>query len=381
MIAKPNYFFAAFLILGFFFTSCVREEIIEVEVPVATIKPDYKELYRSSDPNRRIYQMFRFGDELLLQGENVHFYYTLEGTGRGQITRNRSQSVEAFTEVICADINPVYQRMKIVATRDGARLANTQFSLSLTSVLPEGFQLPRSIDFRKSFLSLSEDDYVMVPFKLENDPRLRVGIGKLAVQEDYLWAGGIELLSWENYLIDSVADLSLTSSGQTMTAVEGGFLVNAITGFEGPRTYRVDFEGSFEPVYDGIVNYFFEYKGERYAFGYRSNSLDFSIHRLSSDGRIWTEVYQIYNSVSTNTFYRCFPTEDHLLILQTTTSRVFTLTDLDENATISAALDTEELEDYVITDIERLGDFAYISTLSGFFRRPWQEFINSREGE
>lgn len=368
-------------LLGLFISSCEEEVIRTVEVPVEVeAVPDFEELPQSRDPYRRIFQMHRFEDQLLLQGEDVHFFfggeYGDDGSG-GTTIPSTTRSLQAFNDQLYvhtgADLlyaQPVDRRFRF----DNGPGIRMQFR----DYLPEGYQLPSSINSQLGLAVLSQDNYIFLPYTTEDDRRLNFGIGQFQLPEFWLSAD-IELLSWENNVIDDDPATGYYYYGLPMTAVEGGFLIH-IKEARNVKTYRVDYDGSYEAVFEFRVFDFFRYQGELYAYGRTPfTPFDYSIYRISPDGRNWTGVYQISNPA--NQFYQFHSTEDALFMVNSISDQIFLTTEMSEEGISFEALDAEELETYDITDIEHFGDFVYITTLSGFFRRPWQEFIDSRQEE
>lgn len=55
------------------------------------------------------------------------------------------------------------------------------------------------------------------------------------------------------------------------------------------------------------------------------------------------------------------------------------MTEMSEENISFEAVDNEQFLNYqTITDLRKFGDQVYITTLSGFYRRDWEDFIRSR---
>ncbi|MEO1513921.1 MAG: hypothetical protein AAFV95_02875 [Bacteroidota bacterium] len=367
-----NVIHTVLLIFSFLIFGC-KTTIIE-EVPVEVV-PDFEELPESRDPFKSVFQMQKYDNSLLLQSTNAHHYYDENGVGRTAITGNQTSYIEVMNEHLTLRIS---ERFIVVEDIDPTRRSDTPgvpLHVQLDSLLPEGSHLPiHTVRYSRSLGYIDKNNVLLLPYYI--DGRLDFAILKFEPGETIPNYYAPKLLSAETF--EFTGEFYHYQDGIRIHEVEGGFVMTAINN-GGTKIYRIAYDGSYESVTDhislGIYRDYFEYKGRLYTWIRPGSSPgELIILTCDPDGRGWKVKYRLQSDIE----FHYIPTEDALFACAFASNQLFLVT-MTEEEMLLEALDNEQFWSYqIITDVEKFGEHVYISTLSGFYRRNWQEFIDSK---
>lgn len=138
--------------------------------------------------------------------------------------------------------------------------------------------------------------------------------------------------------------------------------------------YRIDYDGTYERVFDNNLEQTFYHQGELY--GTLDGSSNMELHRADADGRNWRKAYDLPDDI--RFFSRFFPVEDDLFLQSSSDRSLLLVTELTEGSIRLETLDTPVLDSRTVTDMANfLGD-TYVTTLSGIFRQEALSLRSSR---
>ena len=375
--SRHRYPLVALMALALFsFTACDPDvEIVEVEVPAT---PTFAELPTSVDPNRRAFSMRVMDYGLLLQGERRHFIYDEAGEFSGSFSGSGAQYVQPFNEDYMIAVYPEAIQVHSIV---GGRAANSIRVYPIDSILPQDAS---AYPFRpgpySSPAELDKNNILILPYITGEFPDRNIGFALHEFEGAHPSGFGANYDIVASVFIDS--DIRLINSQTYRTIpVEGGFLFHYWGTSEESAIYRIDYSGNMVKVYSespGVIDGFIEYQNAIYAWRDSDTGNGHRLMRAEPDGRNWELLDSTYNGRAVT----YFPAgEDELIMLDRQQDALYYVEDLGAGTPRYTRLQAEQFEGYIVTDVERYGDFVYVTTMSGSFRRDWREFIESRDVE
>jgi len=221
---------------------------------------------------------------------------------------------------------------------------------------------------------LSDDNHLLLPYRTRFDRKLRFVLANITPSEftlDRPVLNSIDTFAFE------IEGSEYRQSGLEMLPVDGGFLFTHSSPQSGNSMHRISYDGDFEEVVSTSISQLFYFRGIPHAHRYRDNQSQ--ILTADADGRNWRISWSFPNPIFER--FHFFPVGDDLFMYSATGGRMFFATQMDEEAIAFEAVEFTELESYDVTDIEEYQGDIYIGTLSGFFRRDYLTFRESRETE
>lgn len=349
-------------------STCTKDVFVPVEIPTPVV-PDFEELPRSQDPYRRIYNIYKFDDNMVLKGEGIDFLHAPDSTVTGYISRTFSGFRETTSQTL---------RLRIYGNRfDVVPIGFELFQFSslnirLEDIYPD-YELPFSFaNYRSSLGSLSENNYLLLPFDRASDRRLHFAMAQITPPESIIFPPVLDTL--QTFIFD-IEGSEYSSRGIEMLPVEGGFLFENNSFATGSTLHRIDYNGNFEEVVPTSVSQLFYFRGIPYAHRYRDGQSQ--ILTADPEGRNWQISWTFPNPLFERVYF--YPVGEDLFMYNATGDRMSLATQLDVDGIRLEAVEFSQLESYTVTDIAEYQGDIYIGTLSGFFRRNYEDFKNSRE--
>lgn len=369
---KPYLFILLSVYFLVFSSSCKETVFVVEEVPVEVI-PDFEELNRSRDPHKRIYQIKKYDNKLIFQSERVHHQYTADGENTTLITGRETR----YREVMNEELVVTYRdRMLYIESLDiDQRFSNNRCRVNLDSILPADIAVTDfGIAPTGSIGYLDKSNVLLLNCYRASDRRRAYLIMKFERQLNLFHT--VEVVSYNVNVFDSPIQVDISRGD--LYEVEGGFVMINRTQSE-DVIHRINYDGSneevFEPAASGGISGFFEYNNQLYTWFKAFPDNNVVLYTSDQNGRNWTLAYTINSNIN----FRFLPVENELFALNLNNSQLFLLTDMSTSTISFEALDNEQFWNYqTITDLEKMDDYIYVSTLSGFYRRDWQEFLESR---
>ncbi len=365
----PFYLFVftcLFLVLG-----CEDDDMI---VPIVEEEePVLAELSGLSDFDRRAFGIQLYGGNMLIQTENTDLRFLEDGSMESRFSLGSRRLADATSSTLHAKVTDDVVRIEFVGVSPFSN--GPRFQYAVAQLGEDARLYPEQVSTPNRMASLSEDDYLLLPFRREGDNRLWLNIMEITYTGAPSSINVPELASVQTIVLptsDSAPNNQIIH--QDMLPVPGGFLVTLSTVNDGSPTYRINYDGSFERVFDSGLAQMFHYGEELFAV--RHNTPDLDIMTADTDGRNWERAYVIPNPA--NQFFRFFPVEDDLFVRNRNSGILFVVTELTPDNIRMEAIDTPILDSRTITDMANyLGD-TYITTLSGTFIGETERLRSSR---
>ncbi len=366
-----------FLLLALLLSGCKEEVFVVVEVPTPTV-PDYEELLQSRDPYRRIFSLEKVDDLLVLQGDR----YISHLTDRDNVT-NYPTGVTTLHKMPTAPNMIAWPRGNQfhITNKRAPNSSQLAYILELQAHDAEAI-IANEVLTHRSKAIFSEDNHLLIPYYHTSSPEgaLQFLLTQFSLRDNGPIPSSISL---ESVAVISPPNPGLLYdfNGHVMQAVEGGFLFTG--GPPNGNVHKLNYDGTFEEVLEGEVIQFFSYQDELFAQRLVWVTLDGELRRVTQilsaapDGLNWRLRWTLEEQ-STGTL-RFHPLAEDLFCYDVQNRIMFIATEINNERIQFSAVDLAELRDYQVTDIETYRGDIYLATQSGYFRRNYAEFRDSRE--
>lgn len=369
----PKTYLLLILSLSLLLTACQETEIVEVEIPVV-IEPDFAEMDRSRDPYRRNFNMRVFADRLGIYGEHLDVSVDTAGASRGFLSNFTNSGQQAVNNDLRIFGNGL--GITVRAADPDLNFSGTGFSYWLPDTIPD-IRVPSEPWDRWGSVYLSPDNYFLLPYGRGNRAQQYFALGRIEANFPLLAAGGgIELADIKFITYDTANTFDLGVNGVEILPVADGFLYVRRPSASRSTIERINYAGDFETVLEFPLDQLFAYQGTVYGQRYNYASGQVEVYSADPDGRNWRLRYTFDQGIDQR--WRMHPTGNDLFVNARISGQIFHVTEMDAERISLVALDSEQLHDYRITDMEVWQDEVYLTTLSGTFKRDYSEFLASR---
>lgn len=367
---KPYLFILLSVYFLAFSNGCKETIIVPVEV-----MPDFEELNRSRDPHKRIYQIKKYDNKLIFQSEQVHHQYTGDGENITQFSGRETLYREIMNEELVVTYG--HRTLDVENLNVDRRYSNNQLRINLDSILPADIMVSDlETAYSRSIGYLDKSNVLLLNCYRASDRRSAYLVMKFERNDNFPF--NVNVVNYHVKVFDT--PIRYDRLGVKLYEVEGGFVMINRTEIQlNDVIHRINYDGSneevFEPATSGGISGFFEYNNQLYTWFKTFPDDNVVLYTSDQNGRNWTPTHTINSNIN----FRFLPVENELFALNLNNSQLFLLTDMSTSTISFEALDNEQFWNYqTITDLEKMDDYIYVSTLSGFYRRDWQEFISSR---
>lgn len=357
------------IVFTVFFAFGCKETVTVVE----EVLPEYEELGRSRDPHKAVYQIVNYNNNLLLQSNNSHHIYFEDETNTTMITNHGARYREILNDEFVVSLR--WNRLEVENIDPNERFANNSLSIVLDSILPQDYVVNHlGISILNSIGCLNNDNVLLLPYYTNINAQLNFLLIELESMNDLFSSIDYNVIGTFSY----PNSVQYPVRGFKMIDIEGGFLMiiddltnNAVIKIENDGTNYIVQNHETSPGNTG----FFKFEDVLYNWSRNFPDYDIIIYSSTDNGTTWTSSYRI----ETFTEYRFISTGDELFSLNMSNGQLLVMTNMSSENISFEALDNEQFWNYqIITDVAKYNEDVYISTLSGFYKRNWQEFIQSR---
>lgn len=333
--------------------------------------PTLDELPGLSDFDRRAFGIQLYSDNMLIQTENTDLRFLPTGL-RSNHSTNRLRTVADATSVnLHAKITDETVSVEFVGISPFSN--GPRFRFPIAELGDDAKLYPERISLPNRMATISDDDYLLLPFHREGDSRLWLSILEITYEGVPSMINAPDLASVQTIVLPT-SDINNQIIHQDMLPVPGGFLVTLSTVNGGSPTYRINYDGTFEQVFDGNLEQMFHYNDELLAI--RKNLSHLEILTANADGRNWAVKYKVPNEF--NVTYRFFPTAEDLFVQARSGGQLFITTLFTTSRFEIEALDAPDLNSRYVTGLNNYNGDTYITTLSGTFSGESERFRSSR---
>ena len=364
--------FQIFLLCLFLITGCDDEELlVATEVDETS---SFTEHPSSVDPYRRVFNMHRVDDRLVVQGEGEHLLIEADG----QTIRRVSRTEETFVEAISDNyrLRRLGNRIELLGSGFDEFSNMEQTYLSLWSDESEVIIPADRTYYWSSVACIGNGGKYLVPFILASDPHLKFAVGQ-ATFNGQLPAFGVltPTVDTQTVVCHPEEEAFYPFNGINMIPVESGFLFSRQSASSGFIVERISNEGEISEVLSTWTDQVFNFDSNLYATHYQDFGI-LTILRGDARGENWTQAYSIPNP--NNQSFKFFPVGSDLFISSANNGLMYHVTEMSADRISFEALDLANLSTYTVTDVKEHNGTIYIGTLSGLFTRDYNEFRGSR---
>lgn len=357
-------FACLFLALG-----CEDDDMLAPVIEEAS--PTLTELPGLSDFDRRAFGLQLYSDRMLIQTENTDIRLLPDGSRSNHLVIRPRTVVDATSPTLHAKIINEAVLLEFVGISPFSN--GPRFRFPVTELGDDARLYPERVRPPNRMVALSDDDYLLLPFRREGDSRLWLSILEITYEGEPSMINAPELTSVKTVVLPTTDFTNQIIHGD-MLPVPGGFLVTLFTVNNGFPTYRINYDGTFEQVLNGNLVQMFHYNNE--LFGIRRNRPNLDIMTADENGRNWAVKYQLSNPL--NITYRFFPTAEDLYVQARSGGQLFVTTQFTADSFRIEAVDAPDLNSRSVTDLENYNGDTYITTLSGTFIGDAERLRSSR---
>jgi hypothetical protein len=339
--------------------------IVEEEEPVLT------ELPGLIDFNRRAFGIQLYEGNMLVQTENTDIRLLPDGSRSNHLEIAPRTVADATSPTLHAKI--INEAVHLEFTGISPFSNGPRFRFPVTELGDDARLYPERVRPPNRIAALSDDNYLLLPFRREGDSRLWLSILEITYEDEPSMINVPELASVKTVVLPTTDFTNQITHGD-MLPVPGGFLVTLFTVNIGFPTYRINYDGTFEQVLNGNLVQMFRYNDE--LLGIRRSRPNLDIMTADENGRNWAVKYQLPNEL--NITYRFFPTAEDLFVQARSGGQLFVTTQFTADSLRIEALDTPEIDSRTVTDLENYNGNTYITTLSGTFIGEAERLRSSR---
>jgi|AntRauTorckE5430_2_1112549.scaffolds.fasta_scaffold01369_3 hypothetical protein len=331
--------------------------------------PQLTEIPDSNDFNRRAFDILLYEDKMLIQAENANFHYRADSTRQGRSARPTRRCVDGVSTSFLAAVGSNFIDVFNTSIDRPSNGTLLRFDSISTGMSVPDF----NTDFRTSLSSISEDGDLLLPYWNTIEEKMFFAIAKVDFSPAIPLFFGPPIISDIRTFLFDVPEWRNYARGVELQTVSGGFLLTLNEPLV-RAVYRIDYDGTYERVFDNNLEQTFYHQGELY--GTLDGSSNMELHRADADGRNWRKAYDLPDDI--RFFSRFFPVEDDLFLQSSSDRSLLLVTELTEGSIRLETLDTPVLDSRTVTDMANfLGD-TYVTTLSGIFRQEALSLRSSR---
>jgi len=344
------------------------------DIPAPVIEEDpsvLSELPGLSDFDRRAFDLQLYGGNMLVQTENTDLRFLEDGSMSNGLARGGRMMADATSTTLHARIINDAVRVEFIGMPPLDNGPRFQFPIS---ELGEDARLyPEWVSPPYRMAALSDDDYLLLPFRREGDNRLWISILEITYEGAPSLFTVPELASVQTIVLPTL-DPNNQVIHREILPVPGGFLLTVRNVNQSDPMFRINYDGTVEQMFNGDFQQLFYYNEE--LMGTRRNPPNLDIMTADENGRNWAVKYQLPNEL--NVTYRFFPTAEDLFAQARSGGLLFVTTRFTADSFRIEALDTPDLDSRYVNDLENYNGDTYITTLSGTFIGEMEQVRSSR---